>query len=96
MNCLMSPRITTAIYLALICIQFAVIIGLVLSSREQESWISKLEKRNNLMKVEATDWEQIANSYKRAATTYALSSEKCLETVRLYQGSVFQPQEIGK
>jgi hypothetical protein len=92
----MSPRITTAIYLALICIQFAVIIGLVLSSREQESWISKLEKRNNLMKVEATDWEQIANSYKRAATTYALSSEKCLETVRLYQGSVFQPQEIGK
>lgn len=88
-----ATRIATAAYLTLICIQFGVIIGFVVHSGRQ---IAEQDKTIDLWRIEAADWEQIANSYKRAASTYALSSEKCLQTVRYYQSSVFQPQEMAK
>ncbi len=78
-----------AFYLTLICAQFAAIIGFMVHSGRQERQIE-------LWRIEAADWEHIADSYKVAAATYAVSSEKCLQAVRDYQRMVFKPVEMSK
>ena len=85
----MNNRLATAAYLIIICIQCIIIMWFVLQSGHQRTQIATLQE-------EVTDWEQIAASYRSAAARYALSSEKCLQTMRVYQSSMFQPAEIGK
>ncbi len=78
-----------AVYWAFVVVQFAVIIGFMLHSREQDRQLTLLHN-------EAGDWEQISETWKRSAATYAMSSERCLATVRDYQRMVFQPVEMSK
>lgn len=89
-------RLAIAAYLAIICIQFGVIIGFMVH-------FAKVEMRHEVMRIklkvaqaDATDWEQIATSYKQSSATYALSSERCLAAMRDYHRSMFQPVEMGK
>ena len=81
--------IRSVYYLILICVQFAAVILLVVHSREQDRQLTLLQN-------EAGDWEQISETWKRSAATYAMSSERCLATVRDYQRMVFQPAEMSK
>ena len=78
-----------SIYLAIICIQFGIIVGFVVYCSRQETRIA-------IMHEELTDWEQIAEMWKRNAVSYALASEGCRKIVRTYQRSIFQPVEMNK
>ncbi len=49
-----------------------------------------------LLHNEAGDWEQISETWKRSAGSFALAHGECMQTVRTYQRMVFQPAEIGK
>ncbi len=85
----MNKLAVTAAYLLVICVQSIAIIGLMVHSDQQRSRLS-------IVQEEASDWEQIASSYRSAAARYAVTSEACLQTVRHYQSSIFQPAEMRK
>ena len=85
----MSSYARPAIYWAIIVTQFVAILFFMLHSREQDRQLTLLQN-------EAGDWEQISETWKRSAATYAISSERCLATVRDYLRMVFQPVEMGK
>ena len=82
-------RITHTAYLAIICIQFGIIAGFVVHFSRQET-------RFAVMREELTDWEQIAETWKRHALRAALSYDGCTRVVRTYQRSIFQPVEMNK
>ena len=83
------PGITTTFTLLLICTQFAANIWLMRA-------VDKQRDRLSVMHEELADWEQIADAWKRSATGFALAHGKCMQTVRTYQSSIFQPVEMNK
>ncbi len=82
-------RLSHSIYLAIICIQFGIIAGFVVHCSRQEARIATMHE-------ELTDWEQIAETWKRSAMGYALAHDGCMRVVRTYQRSIFQPVEMGR
>ncbi len=78
-----------ALAVAIICLQFGIIAGFVVH-------YSREETRFAVMREELTDWEQIAEMWKRHAMGYALAHDGCMRVVRTYQRSIFQPVEIAK
>ena len=85
----MKSRAVHSICLAIICIQIGIIAGIVVRYSEEQARLA-------VMREELTDWEQIAEMWKRNAVSYALASEGCRKIVRTYQRSIFQPVEMAK
>mgnify|MGYP001614861579 CR=1 FL=1 len=85
----MIAHARSAIYWSAICIQFGIIMGLMVYSGRQSDRLS-------LMHAEAGDWEQISETWKRSAGSFALAHGECMQAVRAYQRMVFQPVEMGK
>ena len=83
------PGITATFTLLLICAQFGAIIWLMRAADIQR-------ERLAVMREELVDWEQIAATYRSSAARYAITSEKCQQTMRIYQSSIFQPAEMRK